>query len=139
MQGSTVLQAFGQLRLKLKSSVSYLDRNHRSRKPLGGAFLAHSSRTVTGRHLMGCYERVKGRSHTVEKRLNRHPHKPHATSQPSRFHGSFQLRRCKATQLRKLTSPCARSDYVTFHRIHASLWAVLCVTPVLHTGRGVLL
>ena len=28
------------------------------------------------------YKRVKGRSHTVEKRLNMHPHKPHATSQP---------------------------------------------------------
>ena len=33
------------------------------------------------------YQRVKGRSHTstVEKRKSVHPHKPHATSQPSRF------------------------------------------------------
>ena len=31
------------------------------------------------------YKRVNGRSHTVEKRLSMHPHKPHATSQPSRF------------------------------------------------------
>ena len=31
------------------------------------------------------YSRVKGRTHTVDKRLNMHPHKPHATSQPSRF------------------------------------------------------
>ena len=31
------------------------------------------------------YKRVKGRSHTAEKRISMHPHKPHATSQPSRF------------------------------------------------------
>ena len=31
------------------------------------------------------YKRVKGRSHTVEKRISMLPHKPHATSQPSRF------------------------------------------------------
>ena len=35
--------------------------------------------------IMGSYKRVKGRSHTVEKRLNMHPHKPHAASQPSRL------------------------------------------------------
>ena len=29
------------------------------------------------------YKRVKGRSQTVEKRIRMHPHKPHATSQPS--------------------------------------------------------
>ena len=34
---------------------------------------------------LGSYKRVKRRSHTVEKRLNMHPHKPHATSQPSRL------------------------------------------------------
>ena len=28
---------------------------------------------------------MKGRSHTVEKRKSSHPHKLHATSQPSRF------------------------------------------------------
>ena len=28
------------------------------------------------------YKRVKGRSHTVEKRISMHPHKPHATSPP---------------------------------------------------------
>ena len=27
-----------------------------------------------------CYKRVKGRSHTVEKRISMLPHKPHATS-----------------------------------------------------------
>ena len=31
------------------------------------------------------YKRVKGRSHTAEKRISMHPHKPHATSQPSRL------------------------------------------------------
>ena len=31
------------------------------------------------------YKRVKGRSHTVEKRKASQPQKPHATSQPSRF------------------------------------------------------
>ena len=30
------------------------------------------------------YKRVKGRSHTVEKRKAIHPQNPHATSQPSR-------------------------------------------------------
>ena len=30
----------------------------------------------------GSYKRVKGRSHTAEKRISMHPHKPHATSQP---------------------------------------------------------
>ena len=36
-------------------------------------------------HLSSRYKRVKGRSHTVEKRKAIHPQKPHATSQPSRF------------------------------------------------------
>ena len=31
------------------------------------------------------YKRVKGRSHTAEKRKAIHPPRPHATSQPSRF------------------------------------------------------
>ena len=31
------------------------------------------------------YKRVKGRSHTAEKRISMHPYKPHATSQPSRL------------------------------------------------------
>ena len=35
--------------------------------------------------LNSSYKRVKGRSHTVEKRLNMPPHKPHATSQPPRL------------------------------------------------------
>ena len=34
---------------------------------------------------MYSYKRLKGRSHTVEKRKASHPQKPHATSQPSRF------------------------------------------------------
>ena len=38
------------------------------------------------------YKRVKGRSHTVEKRLNMHPHKPHATSQPSRLSHTYRPR-----------------------------------------------
>ena len=33
---------------------------------------------------VGSYKRVKGRSHTVEKRKASHPQKPHATSQPWR-------------------------------------------------------
>ena len=37
------------------------------------------------------YKRVKGRSHTVEKRISMHPHKPHATSQPSRFSDTHRL------------------------------------------------
>ena len=31
------------------------------------------------------YKRVNMRSHTVEKRKSIYPHKPHASSQPSRF------------------------------------------------------
>ena len=40
----------------------------------------------------GSYKRVKGRSHTVEKRKASHPQKPHATSQPSRFSHTPTLR-----------------------------------------------
>ena len=36
-------------------------------------------------HAYGSYKRVKGRSHTVEKRISVLPHKPHATGQPSWF------------------------------------------------------
>ena len=35
------------------------------------------------------YKTVKGRSHNAEKRLNMHPHKPHATSQPSPLEQRF--------------------------------------------------
>ena len=38
------------------------------------------------------YKRVKGRSHTVEKRLNMHPHKPQATSQLSRLSHTYRQR-----------------------------------------------
>ena len=38
----------------------------------------------------GSYKRVKGRSHTVEERLIMHPHKPHATSQPSRLSHTYR-------------------------------------------------
>ena len=34
---------------------------------------------------------VKGKSHTVEERISMHPHKPHATSQPSRFSHTHRL------------------------------------------------
>ena len=34
---------------------------------------------------LSSYKRVKGRSHTAEKRISMHPHIPRATSQPSRF------------------------------------------------------
>ena len=37
------------------------------------------------------YKRVKGRNHTVEKQLSMHPHKPHATSQPSRLSHTHSL------------------------------------------------
>ena len=40
---------------------------------------------------MGSYKRVKGRSHTVEKRIRMHPHKPNATSQPSRFSHTLRI------------------------------------------------
>ena len=33
-----------------------------------------------------CYKRVKGRSHTVEKRISMLPHKPHATSYKLSLH-----------------------------------------------------
>ena len=34
---------------------------------------------------------MKGRSHTAEKRISMHPHKPHATRQPSRFSHTHRL------------------------------------------------
>ena len=55
-----------------------------------GAGVAVRSRDAQARQLAlanhhGSYKRVKGRSHTVEKRISMLPHKPHATIQPSRF------------------------------------------------------
>ena len=37
------------------------------------------------------YKRVIGRSHTVEKRISTHPHKPHATSQSVSVHAWPQV------------------------------------------------
>ena len=48
------------------------------------------------------YKRVKGRSHTVEERISMHPHKPHATSQPSRFSHTHSL---TAQLAQPLTAP----------------------------------
>ena len=42
-------------------------------------------RVYVGMLSPGSNNRVKGRGHTVEKRISIHPNKPHATSQPSRF------------------------------------------------------
>ena len=51
---------------------------------------------------MSSYKRVKGRSHTVEKRKASHPQKPHATSQPSRFSHTPRLSRLRPCEL-----PCS--------------------------------
>ena len=46
------------------------------------------------------YKRVKGRSHTVEKRKAIHPQKPHATSQPSHHRQSYgSLMYCKCSHM----------------------------------------
>ena len=56
------------------------------------------------------YKRVKGKSHTVQKRISMHLHKPHATSQPSRFsHTQTQHR---------LTTQLAQP--LTAHHTHVS-------------------
>ena len=54
--------------------------------PAGVLQRCQNSTCATG-HATLCtsYKKVKGRSHTVDKRISMHPHKPHATSQPSRF------------------------------------------------------
>ena len=57
------------------------------------------------RPVPSCYKRVKGRSHTVEKRISMHPHKPHATSQPSRFSHTRRLSRLTAQLAQPLTAP----------------------------------
>ena len=55
------------------------------------AYMSHAHRDapICTRSTVGwppsSYKRVKGRSHTVEKRISMLPHKPHVTSQPSRF------------------------------------------------------
>ena len=43
---------------------------------------------ATAKHCNYGYKRVKGRSHTAEKRISMHPHKPHATSQALQLHAS---------------------------------------------------
>ena len=35
---------------------------------------------LNDRLLIGSYKRVKGRSHTAEKRISMHPHRPNATT-----------------------------------------------------------
>ena len=41
------------------------------------------------------YKRGKGKGHSAEKRLNMHPHKPHATSQPSRLSHTRHASACR--------------------------------------------
>ena len=51
-------------------------------------------------HMASSYKRVKGRSHTVEKRISMHLHKSHTTSQPSRCsHTQTQHRLHMASKL----------------------------------------
>ena len=44
-----------------------------------------------GMHAHRSHKRVKGRSHTVEKRISMHPHKAYATSKPSWFSHTHRL------------------------------------------------
>ena len=44
---------------------------------------AHSVLMRTFTSILRSYKRLKGRSYTLEKQISTHPHKPHATSQPS--------------------------------------------------------
>ena len=56
-----------------------------NRQPKSTAVLGPRGQHAYAHIRMGSYKRVKGRSHTVEKRKAIHPQRPHATSQPSRF------------------------------------------------------
>ena len=53
------------------------------------------------------YKRVKGRSHTVDKRISLHPHKPHSTSQPSQF--SHTVARTESAPTHHMTSTATNS------------------------------
>ena len=56
-----------------------------NRQPKSTAVLGPRGQHAYAHIRMGSYKRVKGRSHTVEKRKAIHPQRPHATSQPSRL------------------------------------------------------
>ena len=92
------------------------------------------------------YKRVKGRFHTVERRISTNPHKPHATSQPSWFGShtrtdSAQTHRetstatnraplCAALFLRAVASPF--HSFVTYIYVDkkARRWAMLPAAPI---------
>ena len=57
----------------------------------GGPVLPRAESPCVRRRMPRKKKKVtKGRCHTVEKRLNMHPRKPHATSQPSRLSHTFR-------------------------------------------------
>ena len=66
-------------------AVPRVDPQSRLQNGLSRAAVITKGPVVGGRDKSSSYKRVKGRSHTVEKRISMLPHKPHATSQPSRF------------------------------------------------------
>ena len=78
----------------------------------------------------GSYKRVKGRSHTVERRKAIHPQKPHAISQPSPQVHVQLLQRTASHGMHACNIP--RSCMVSHMHIHLyihymrSSWCVCC-------------
>ena len=77
------------------------------------------------------YKRVKGRSHTAEKRKAIHPQKPHATRQPSRFPESINLNDHQPAQL---TDQTKRKEKKIGH--HAKPKRACAWACPLHAHRG---
>ena len=77
-------------------------------------YCALMTRAVQNPKRSNGYKRVKGRSHTVEKRISMHPHNPHATD-------LMQFRRT-ATELSRVSSghPVRRRQHALCHVHQAS-------------------
>ena len=61
--------------------------------------------------LSPCNKRVKERSHTAEKQISMHLHKPHATSRPSRFPHTQTQYRLTPVVLTEMFTSAATSNH----------------------------
>ena len=84
LQGHSGARGLGRPEL----SQSYM---HMASKLFTFTFARTSTPAYPWRSPRCSYKPVKGRSHTVQERISMHPHKPHATSQPSRFSHTHSL------------------------------------------------
>ena len=105
------------LEKKKQSVISTLKRNQGGRLPVDacmGFVWVHvesflHSVASSFHSFVSSYKRVKGRSHTVEKRKASHPQKLHATSQPSRFSHTPSFVSTLARDVLVLVSPRSMS------------------------------